>query len=100
MKRKVDLLAVALAKQSGGPQHAGHGRERGNSCGWWSVPPERSHPREELRQDQCAYHSQEEHWNWEFQWPRNPQKVPQTRSRDYVVEGNYRPAQGRSGPWE
>jgi hypothetical protein len=29
IKRKVNLLAVALGKQSGGPQHAGHGRGRG-----------------------------------------------------------------------
>jgi hypothetical protein len=49
MKRKVDLLAAALAEQLGGPQHAGHGRGRGNPHGQWSTPPEWPHPREELR---------------------------------------------------
>jgi hypothetical protein len=30
IKRKVDLLAEALARPSGGPWHTGHGRGRGN----------------------------------------------------------------------
>jgi hypothetical protein len=33
MKRKMDLLAVALAKQSGRPWHAGHGRGKRYPCG-------------------------------------------------------------------
>jgi hypothetical protein len=33
MKRKMYLLAVALAKQLGRPQCAGRGRRRGNSLG-------------------------------------------------------------------
>jgi plasmid maintenance system killer protein len=37
MKRKVDLLAVALARQLGKPQYADHGRKRGNPHGWWSA---------------------------------------------------------------
>jgi plasmid maintenance system killer protein len=38
IKRKVGLLAAALSEQSGRPQHAGHGRERDNPHGQWSVP--------------------------------------------------------------
>jgi hypothetical protein len=49
MKRKVDLLAVAPAEQSGRPQHAGHGRGRDNPHGQWSASPEQPHPGEELR---------------------------------------------------
>jgi hypothetical protein len=101
MKKKVDFLAVALAKQSGGPQHAGHGRGRGNPIGWWSLPLEQPHPREELRWDQCVYSHQEGHWKNEcLQWPRAPQKASQTRGRSRVAEGKYQPTQGRSSPWE
>jgi hypothetical protein len=39
MKRKVDLLTVALDDQLGGHWHAGHGRRRGNSRGQWSAHP-------------------------------------------------------------
>jgi hypothetical protein len=101
MKRKVDFLAVDLSKQSGGPQHAGRGRGRGNPCGRQSVPLEQPHPREELRQDQCAYCHQEGHGKNECpQWPRDPQKAPQTRGRGQVIEGKYQPDQGRSSSWE
>jgi hypothetical protein len=34
MKRQVDLFAAALAKQVAGLWHAGHGRGRGNPCGF------------------------------------------------------------------
>jgi hypothetical protein len=37
MKKRVDLLAVALAGQLGKLQCGGHGR-RGNPRGWWSAP--------------------------------------------------------------
>jgi hypothetical protein len=68
---------VALAEESGRPRHAGHDRRRGNPHGWQSVPPAWSHPREELRQDQCAYCHQQGHWKNEGpQWPRDPQKAP------------------------
>jgi hypothetical protein len=94
MKRKVDLFAAD------GPWHAGHSRGRGNPRGWWSAPLEWPHPREELRQDLCAY-CQEGHWKKECpKWPKEPQKIPQIRGRGQVVEGNYWPAQGRSSPWE
>jgi hypothetical protein len=43
-KRKVDLLAEALAEQSGRPRHAGHDRGRGNPYGEQSVPLEWRHP--------------------------------------------------------
>jgi hypothetical protein len=77
MKRKMDLHAAALAKQSGRPLCAGHGRGRSNPCGWQSVPLECPHSREELRQGQCAYCHQERHWRNEGpQWPRDPQKAP------------------------
>jgi hypothetical protein len=49
MKKKVDLLTVALTKESGGPWSAGHGRGRGNPHGWQTVSSEWPQPRGELR---------------------------------------------------
>jgi hypothetical protein len=51
VKRKVYLLAVAPAEQLGWLLCAGHDKERENPHGWWSVPTEWYHPREQLRQD-------------------------------------------------
>jgi hypothetical protein len=87
MKRNVDLLAAAPAGQSGGLQHAGHGRGRGNPYGWWSGPLEQPHPREELRQDQCAYCHQEGHWENECpQQPKDPQKAPRPEAEAKLLE--------------
>jgi hypothetical protein len=38
MKRKVDLLAVALAEQSSWLWHSGHDRGRSNPHGWCQCP--------------------------------------------------------------
>jgi hypothetical protein len=98
MKRKVDLFAVALAEQWGGLWWAGHGRGRGNPCGWHSALVEQPHPREELKQDQCACCCREGRWiNECLQWPTPSQKAPQTRCRGRAIKGKHWPAQGRSG---
>jgi hypothetical protein len=84
MKRKVNLLAVALARQSGGLQYVGHSRGRGNPHGWWTVPPEQPHPREELRQDQCY---KEGHWKNECsQWLRDTHRTPQPEAEARLLK--------------
>jgi hypothetical protein len=47
MKKKVHLLAKALAKQSGGPCMLGLNRGRSSQHGWQLVPQGCPHPREE-----------------------------------------------------
>jgi hypothetical protein len=63
--------------------------------------PRMLHPREELRQNQCAYCCQERHWKNECpQQVRDSQKAPQTRGRGQVVKGKYQPTHRGASPWE
>jgi hypothetical protein len=94
MKRKVDLLAVAFVEQSGRPWDANHGRERGNPCGWQSVPLEQTHPREEIRQDQCAYCCQEGHWKG----PGTPRSPPRPEAEAKLLKESISLLRGEGAP--